>query len=311
MVGGWTMRAGWTTALWVGIAVGLVSFDASAQGELLAPGRLEAPVRSELATQIAQAKQAHPDAFTRIRALRGHRPDAYRRFRSQRPNVLPELQALGPGAGAALLDAVVFTPLPRGDATQEEWDAVREGLLLALGDLRLAQASPVLRGIFGSPASDRVALRAAAVGLGKLGGVAERRALLSALARGGPATDAALEGLRYVRRLEVVDAVSPLLHDKSERTARLAARTLGYVGSSWAWKTGNAGRAAQEMPIRTKCAVTLLDAYLRHQGAIREQIARSLAMVDHPATKSMLAERLATTVDEEDRRALTALGDRL
>ena len=305
------MRSRWTAALLVGMAFGLFAIDAHADGVLLAPSKLEAPVRSKLATGISRARKSHPVAFQKIRNLRGHRPEAYRHFRSQEPNVLPELQALGPGAGWALLDAIAFDPLEKGNATDAEWNAVREGLLFALGELRMPEASPVLRKIFASSAGDFGALRGAAVGLGKLGGDVERTVLFAALRQGGLERDAALWGLRYVRRPDVVDAVSPLLSGTSEDTVRLAARTLGYVGSSWAWRTGKAGHAADEMPIRTKCAEALLDVYLRYDGAVREQITRSLAMVAHPNVQGMISERLQHVADDADRRALEALKRRM
>lgn len=305
------MRAPWTAALLLGLALGLVGIDARADGVLLAPSKLEAPVRTKLAAGISRARKSHPDTFQKIRSLRGHRPETYRQFRSQEPSVMPELQSLGAGAGWALLDAIAFAPLQRGNATDAEWNAVREGLLLALGELRMPEASPVLRKVFASSNGDWVALRGAAVGLGKLGGDLERMALFEALKRGGLERDAALWGLKYVRRPDVVDAVSPLLGDSSEDTVRLAARTLGYVGSSWAWKAGNAGNAADEMPIRTKCAEVLLDVYLRYDGRVREQITRSLAMVAHPDMQGMISERMQRLGDDEDRRALEALKRRM
>ncbi|MFW5738789.1 MAG: HEAT repeat domain-containing protein [Myxococcota bacterium] len=288
------------------LSLHLVSFDTRAQGVVLSPAELEAPVRARLETAIARAKQRHPEAFVRVRNLRGHRPETYRRYRNQRPNVMPELQVLGEGGAWALIDAVAFTSLQRGNATQEEWSAVREGLLLALGDHALSEAGVVLREVF-DRSREAGELRAAAISLGKRGGAEDRRALLAGLRRGGQSRNAALWGLRHVRRPEVVDAVAPLLGDADEHTARLAARALGYVGSSWAWKTGNAGKASDEMPIRTRCAQVLLEAFVQRAGEVRKQVARSLAMVEHPDMRAMIDARLAVVIDGEDRTALREL----
>ena len=64
------------------------------------------------------------------------------------------------------------------------------------------------------------------------------------------------------------------------------------------------------MPIRTRCAEALLEAYLRYDEGVREQIARSLAMVDHPGVGGMIEAR-REGADEADRRALESLSRRL
>jgi hypothetical protein len=184
-------------------------------------------------------------------------------------------------------------------------------LLLALAEREMPEASPVLQQVFANAGTDWLALRGAAVGLGRLGGAKERAILIDALGQGGMRRDAALWGLRYVRDMAVVDAVAPLLVGPPETTVKLASRTLGYVGSSWAWRTGRAGRADLELPVRGKCAEVLLEAYVRHGDTMREQIAQSLSMVEHPDTLLMVEHKLSSAVSEEERRGWLALKRRL
>ena len=294
-----------------GLALTLLPATALAEGVLLAPSRLNKDVRSAIEREVARAKGSEPETFARLRSLRGHRPEVYRQFRSQEPSVFLELQALGPGGGWALIEAIALRAPERGAATQREWDAVREGLLLALAEREMPEASPVLQQVFANADADWVALRGAAVGLGRLGGDKERAILIDALRQGGMRRDAALWGLRFVRDMGVVNAVAPLLVGPPEATAKLASRALGYVGSSWAWRTGRVGRADLELPVRGKCAEVLLEAYVRHGDAVREQIAQSLSMVEHPDTLRMVEQKLSSAVSEEERRGWRVLKRRL
>ncbi len=298
-------------AFLLGLALVLGAPVARADGVFLSPSKMDAGLRAKLRVEVSAAKASHPEVFAKIRALRGHRPEVYRSFRSQEPTVLPELVALGPDAGWALVDAIAFDGIARGAASRKEWDAVREGLLLALAELEMPEAGPVFRQVFESSHGDWVALRAAAIGLGRLGGDPERAVLLRALDKGGVPRDAALWGLRYVRVPAAVDAVAPLLHDASPETVKLAARTLGYQGSAWAWRTGKAGAAAYQIPIRTKCRDALLSAYLRHDDSVREHLARALSMVDLPDTIGKIDELFGNVTDNEDRKALIGLKKRL
>lgn len=298
-------------AMVLGLALVLGAPVARADGVFLSPSKMDAGLRGKLRVEVSRGKATHPEVFSKIRALRGHRPEVYRNFRSQEPTVLPELVALGPDAGWALVDAIAFDGIERGAASREEWDAVREGLLLALAELEMPEAGPVFRQVFASSQGDWVALRAAAIGLGRLGGDPERAVLFRALDKGGVQRDAALWGLRYVRVPAAVDAVAPLLHDTSPETVELAARTLGYQGSSWAWRTGKAGAAIHQMPIRTKCRDALLSAYLRYDDSVREHLARALSMVDLPDTLGKIDELLGSVTDDEDRKALIGLKKRL
>lgn len=305
------MSGRWTGVLAAGLLIACWPWAARADGALIATSRISPQDRAAIQMRIDASRRAHPHVFDLVHAVRGHRPEVYRRFRGQRPNIMPELLALGPEAKWALIEAIAFRGMDRGPATIEEWNAVREGLLGALSALAPPEAAPVLRAIFEDPNADDLALRGAAVGLGRIGGPAERAALLRALQRKNRDRDAALWGLRYVRRIEVVRAVAPLLSHESQQTVKLAARALGYIGSSWAWRTGNAGAKQDELPIRDACARALLDAYLNREPDLQEPIARAFAMVDHPRGAAMIQEQLDGAKDGEARASLLALARRM
>ena len=289
----------------------LTPADAQADGVIMRATALPAGQHAALARGIERARHAHPEAFARIRTLEGHRPAAYRKTRGQEPSVLGELRALGPGATWALLDAVAGNGLDRGTSTEREWSALREGLLLALAERRAPQAASVFEFLFASSDGEDT-LRGAAIGLGMLGGERQRSMLIHALGSSGPRRAAALWGLRHVRDPKAAGSVAALLgRTTDDETARLAVRALGYMGSSWAWKTGRAGDAGHEEPVRRLCSDALLSAFERHDGRVREQAARSLSMVRHPSMLPRIEERIAQLGDTENRRAWIALRRRL
>ena len=297
----------------VGLLAGLICFDASvahADGLVMGPKQLATAQQVTLSNKITIAKATHAEAFHRIRRLKGHTPQEYRKYRSQKPSVAAELKALGPGAGWAIINALVFEPLPKNDATQREWDALRQDMVVALGNLRMPEARPVLQQVFQSTSSDVGLVHAAAAGLGMLGDSQSRAVLLNALHSSGKTQEGALNGLRYVRDMGAVNAVAKVLRS-SPSTVQFAARALGYQGSSWAWRTGNAGSAADEMPIRARCMEVLLQEYLRHSGEDREAITRALSMVQHPATIARIDAMLGSTVDAADKQALLDLRNRM
>jgi hypothetical protein len=297
--------------LWCAAFVAAVASAARADGVLLGPGALSPPARAELAASISLARRARPDLFERARALRGHKPEVYGKSRAQRPSVATELRALGPEGLFAIVDLVAFSALPRDGATQGEWTAVRTGLLEALGELRSAQGALVLRAVFESSGMGEPELVSAARGLGRMGGAGERAVLVAALERDEPRRRAALAGLRFARRPEVVEAIGArIAREPEERVVREAATALGYLGSSWAWATGRAGAPGDEQTVRRRCAEVLLGVYLAHRGETRREAARALWMVDYPDTYSRASRAMASATAEE-RAALESLLMRL
>lgn len=298
-------------AIIAGLLVSMSCAVASANGVVLSPNQFTQAQRVTLEQKVAKAKVQYPDAFVRIRQLKGHQPSVYKRYRSQKPSVVKELRALGPGAGWAMIDAIVFDSLPRGSATAEEWRAVQQGLVIALGELKMTDAAPVFQRIFDDPSASDQLVQSAAVAMGRLGGMQQRASLMQALKKSGKKRDGALWGLRHVRAVPIVDAIVPLLESDSEQTVVLAANALGYQGSSWAWKTGNAGQSAEQMPIRTRCMNALLKVYLRSESEAREAIARALTMVEHPQTLAKIDAMIANTSHDQDKQALMQLKARL
>lgn len=298
-------------AIIAGLLVSMSCAVASANGVVLSPNQFTEAQRITLEQKVAKAKVQYPDAFARIRQLKGHQPSVYKRYRSQKPSVVRELRALGPGAGWAMIDAIAFHSLPRGSATNEEWQAVQQGLVAALGELKMADAAPVFQRIFDDPSASEQLVQSAAVAMGRLGGMQQRATLMQALQKPGKKRDGALWGLRHVRAVPIVDAIVPMLQSSSEHTVVLAANALGYQGSSWAWKTGNAGQSAEQMPIRTRCMNALLKAYLPSQSEAREAVTRALTMVEHPQTLSNIDAMIASASNEQDRIALQQLKARL
>ncbi len=297
--------------LFLALAAG--SVVAKADGVLFGPGQLPEAARTSIAARIAQAKHDTPEAFARIRSLKGHRPEVYGKTRSLKPSVADELAAIGPGGSWAIVDAIAYSPLPRGAANDEEWTSVQLGLVGRLSDLRVQEASAVLERVLAMPGVQDDVRRAAGAGLGKLGGEREIAVLVAALAQRDARREAGLFGLRRVRRPDAVAAVAALLRqgDTEEATARVAATTLGHQGSSWAWATGNAGREEERSEVQARCVEALVVSYLRYQGEGREYAARALQMVEQPATLERIAAEQSARGAKEDQELLAQLARRL
>jgi hypothetical protein len=214
--------------------------------------------------------------------------------------VTQELMALGPDALMPMLEMLALREYPR-TLTAEEHTALQIGLLEAVGALRDRRAEPVLRAAFESMASEE-AFRAAARGLGALCGDGEI-ALLSTHARtAGPRRTAALEGLGRCRRMESVQSlVTELDRATDEATVLAAAQALGTAGSSWAQTA-----AQTAVPAPALAAQALVRAFVRHTGAVRDEIGTALLAAGYTGTPDLLLEA-ARSADAPTRDALTSL----
>jgi hypothetical protein len=112
------------------------------------------------------------------------------------------------------------------------------------------------------------------------------------------------------RRLVVAEALAAALaaHPDAE-TAILVARSLGDVGSAWAWKTPIIAASGEEAAVRAAAAQALVASYLRYEGEARVAITKAVLMVDHPSTPS-LVENTKRGARPGDQAALDVLLER-
>ncbi len=284
----------------------LIAPAALADGISLATSALPNEARAKLENEIATAKVAQPMAFKAVKNVKGHRPEHYGRNRNPYPTVSRELRGLGKAALLPMLEALAFKAPERGSLTDTEWDALAVGMLEAVGVIRDARASAVVRAIFESSAVRTGVRLAAARAAGRLGGDAEL-GLLTAHAKGGdPLELAAIHGLGEMMRLEAAKHVAQILSTRTDAAVTEAAATaLGTLGSSWAWKSLGPKAEATGLEVRKVCADALVPRYARAKGNLRTLAGESVLLVEHPQTLDLL--RSARTVAGADVKAVDAL----
>jgi HEAT repeat protein len=245
-----------------------------------------------LRTEIAQARERAPEAFSRLEALRAQviaQPPPWER----RGQVGRAMKALGPGGLFPLLALIQDAP-----ALERATPATREMLLVgaieAVGELRDARTVSVMRQFLDGNEANAQILRAAADALGTVAdrpGAEDEIAYLAAHAKAGDRLErAAISGLGYTRHAIAVAALRARLENRpSAEVAEAVADAMGFLGSSWAWTALGPARADEGLDLRDELSVALTSAYAAYQARARAAIGRALLMIDHPSTPNRLA----------------------
>jgi hypothetical protein len=263
--------------------------SARADGVVTASSKIPADVRVKLEAEIAKAKTTQPKAFAAVAAVDTYKPSGIARVRHNKPTAARGLRQIGPAAFWPMIEQVAFKS-DRGTLTDEQWHAFGDGLLQAISFLRNPNAVPVLEAIFlNSP--DAVYAARAAEGLGMLCGDAQRSLLLSHVKAGDPQRTAAVVGLGHCRKLDVAQTLADVLKSEPADSdlAEKAARSLGYVASSWALAADKKMTADEGDAIRRTASEALVDAMPTQSPRIREVAAHSVLMAEHPSAIDRLA----------------------
>lgn len=265
-----------------------VAGTSRAQGAVLGPGSLDPAARSSLEAEIARARIRHPGRFKAARSVDTFRPKAVARSRSNRPSAARAFLRLGPSALLPMLEMIAWKADLAG-LDDEQRLALGDGLLQAVAFARDPRAAPVLTAVFSKSQEPRF-IASAAAGLGMLCRLEDRSLLLSHASLAGPRRAAAIAGLGHCRSPETAEKLAAVMAEPlDDALARVTARALGYVGSSWALAAAKFDPKQAET-IRSSAATALADAYPRHEGEVRQVIARALLMVEHPASLPALRE---------------------
>ncbi|UQA58193.1 hypothetical protein [Polyangium aurulentum] len=306
-----TMRALAIGILSAGMLLGALAGEALAgEGVLIAPDRLAPQDRAALVTAIDAAKAQSPSAFQTLAELRRDLPTLDANKRGRLVAITPILKGMGKEALLPMLNELAVDAKGRGDLTETAWLAWRVGLLEAVGMLRDSRSTAVLGAIVEGPESEFPVVRAAASAYGKLGTDAVAQKLIALAKVKSPKQKGILAGMGDCRRRPVADALASMLAARPDAdTATLLARSLGDVGSSWAWQTPVIAASGEESAVRAIAAKALVGSYLRYEGETREAIAKAILLVDHDATPSLLATAKANA-GTADQAALDALAQR-
>jgi hypothetical protein len=287
----------WAACLAAGL---LTAAPAHADGFLVKPQQVAQPHRGVLAARIQSARQQHPDRFRALHAVtaRAARLDAGKRGRLA--PISPMLRALGPEALLPMLELIAFEAPARGTLRDTAWRALRAGLLEAVGALRDPSARPVLQAVLDSSETDEVVLRTTTSTLGRLGEDQDVSRLISLTRAPGSKRLAVLAGMGDCRRAAAVEFVSrQLAAERGEGAALAMVRSLGRMGSAWAWKTPElAAHSAEEASVRAAAARALVEAFAAWEGRVRAAASDSLMLVDDPATPSLISARRASAQGE-------------
>jgi hypothetical protein len=282
---------------------------AAADGLVAKASDLTPARRALLQGQITTFRAEHPEAFEAVRHVEGYKPEHYMQRRNPVPAVGLELRRLGPRALLPMLEALAFDVWPRDGATDREWNALRIGMLEAVGHLRDARASDVLRVAFlGAHRAD--VTRAAAEAMGLLCDKPSFTLLTDALS--GTKRGAAIAGLGHCRTLEAAKLLAGQLKSaKSSGEASEIAAAMGQLGSSWAWEAMGAEQAALALRVREVLATELVRGFVRYSDRLsREAHSKSLGMVAHPSTSALVA-RYARDADAATRARLERVAARI
>lgn len=284
----------------------------AAEGVAARPSSIPESARASLLKEITSYRAAHPEAFAAVLNVKGHRPEVYSHFRKPEPEVSRELRRLGASALLPMLNELAFEAPPRGELSDQEWDALTVGLLDAVGVLRDARSGPVLRVIFeGSSARSASVQRAAAQAVGRLCGDADLASLLKRAVPGNAMELAAIAGLGECRRVESAKHLAGLLAGATgDDSLQVIVSALGLVSSSWAWKAMGPSAEAAGLEVREIAAKALVAGFVQHTGDIRDQIRRSLSLADHKGTLDFIA-KARSSADAPTAAELDALSKRV
>ncbi len=288
----------------------LTGAASAAEGVWVGPSLLAAEDRAALVQAIGAARTDKPAAFETLARLREDMPALDAQKRGRYVPVAAILKGLGKDALLPMLNELAIEAKPRGDMPADAWHAWRVGLVEAVGSLRDGRAAPVLFAVVDAPEMSTDLVRAAASALGKLGTDAAAQRLVALAKKEGPKQKGVLAGMGDCRRRVVAEALaSALLAHPDAETATIVARSLGDVGSAWAWKTPVIAASGEESVVRAAAAEALVASYLRYEGEARVAIGKAVLMVDHASTPS-LAEAQKRGARPGDQAALDALVER-
>jgi hypothetical protein len=261
----------------------------AADGVVVAPGRLTAQARATLVSNIDKARKASPAAFKAVAQVNDQLAELDAHKRGRFPVVTPMLKALGPEALFAMLERMAVSAPARGELSDAAWTAWRAGLIEAVGMLRDPRSAAVLSAVLDSDEADFFVVRAAAEALGRLGDDASAKKLASMSKVAGPRQKAVLAGMGDCRRTIVAQALADAVTARPDADlAKVVVRSLGAVGSSWAWKTPAVAASGEEGATRALAARALVDAFVAYSGEVRGAASNAILVVDDASTPALI-----------------------
>ncbi len=261
----------------------------AAEGVLIAPGHLGLKDRNALSADVQAAKSAHPLAFAAVSELRKRLPELDAQKRGRLAPISPMLRSIGAEGLFPMLAEIAVDASPRGDLTDSAWKAWRIGLIEAVGSLRDPRAEPVIAAILSGSENDFAIIKAAASAFGKIGTDRVAARLIAMSKTEGPKQKAIWAGMGDCRRTKIAAALAAALASKPEEsTAKLLIKSLGDVGSAWAWKTPVIAVSGEESAVRKTAAKALMAAFIAYDSDLRGDITNAILVVDDASTPALI-----------------------
>ncbi len=280
----------WLAAACAALALTLIPAAALGQGLMARCSEVPASTRGKLQKAIDGYRVSHPEAFEAVRNVKGHRPEVYRKRRNPVPSVVRELRRIGRPALLPMLEALAFQAPERGSLKDAEWRALKLGMLHAVGVLRDKRSAAVLRVAFKNANHPKLQ-RAAAEAMGRLCDKQSYKMLAKQAVGSGSKRLAAIRGLGQCRQLKSAKLLAELLDDSTHSATTVAiGESLGFVGSSWAWRAMGPKAKAKGLAVRKVAAEALVPAFIDHKGKARKAIKVGLTMVEYPHMATLVAQ---------------------
>ena len=270
------------------------------EGVVIAPTALRPADRSSLEAQVALARASNPASFQDLARVRAQVASLDATKRGRFVPVPKLLGSMGRDALLPMLEQIAVLAPPRGAMTDTAWTAWRTGLIEAVGALRDPRAAPVLLAVLQGGESDFLVVRAAAAAYGKLGSDPVANDLVRLSRVDGPRRAAILAGMGHCRRASVANELARVLGRRpAPDMAVHVARSLGDVGSAWAWETSSLSSNPEGATVRAIAAQSLMDAYLNYEGEVRAMAAKALMVVHAPSTSALVSAARSTARPEQ------------
>lgn len=259
------------------------------RGAVVDAALLSAEARAALEAEVAAARTRAPVSFQRFEQIRAKAPTLDARKRGRLAPMTPLLRAAGPELLLPMLEEIALRSPGKGEWTDTAWRAWRVSMLEAVGALRDPRARPVLEAIVRHGADDARVLRAGALALALYDDDRAATVLATEAGRVRPDRAAIVEAMGSCRRPAVVTALRSLLASAQDAAlTRAALEALGRVGDAWAWKALPAERRADEQSIRRAAAEALVEAFVAHDGRLRDTAGKAVLAVAAPETPDLL-----------------------
>ncbi len=291
------------------LALFITIIGAAASTSAATPALLDAPVaKSTLAsfdTTIAAERVRHPVAFSRVASVIKSADSLDAQKRGRFAPMSPQLRAIGPDAGPALLEPLVHPErfaMPKEESAKI---ALRAGLIEAAGALSIADAAPLWRSILDG-GSEHYEVRAAAEALGRVASESDVAHMAALVRTRGAKQEAIIAGATSWRRIEIARAIGDVVATNPDaKIGMTCAHALGDIGGSWLKDASTSSMLA----VRGEAARQAVRLYVASSAEVRTAASDAVMTIDSPDTSAIIsAARAAASADQN--KALDALAAR-